>query len=313
MTRYRTVPPFTSYTTPTWTIPSTVLEATTVTGPLRGLKNYSFRVETELPFQSDPSDITRNDHNLFLGVELEVQAKPTTSSSIPEHMTMGREGSLKDFCFCKHDATTGSRGFEITSAPATYKVHRKKWDEFFNKDACLLQSENQHNCGMHVHASRRYFTPLEIGKLLLMYNNPNNMDFIQDISGRQFSGYFMPKPDHQVTDMILKGSTGGNERRNSSVNTHPNDTIEFRCFNGTVNRGLFFSRLGFTHAVCQYVLQAGVKRLDPLNFINWLLSSEEHYANYYELIMWLWWKGYTDLSGVSISKVENLAEYFTET
>lgn len=120
---------------------------------------------------------------LFLGIELEVERKKTTPKNI-EHMVAADLGM--DYMILKSDGSL-TDGFEIVTAPATLGYHLQAWDKFFDNSAKHVTSWSNGRCGMHVHMSRKHFTPMHLGKLLTFYNNHENRDFITTIAGRNSS------------------------------------------------------------------------------------------------------------------------------
>lgn len=117
---------------------------------------------------------------VFLGVELEVERNSKTPKKI-EHKVVNDLGM--DYVVLKHDGSLQD-GFEIVTAPATLAYHHQAWDKFFANSAKLVSSWTSSRCGMHVHISRKAFTPLHLGKLIAFLNNIENRKFVTTIAGR---------------------------------------------------------------------------------------------------------------------------------
>lgn len=120
---------------------------------------------------------------IFLGVELEVERRSDAPRNI-ERMTIGDLG--KEYAILKSDGSVPN-GYEIVTAPCTLGYHLTRWEKFFNNSAKYLSSYVSGNCGMHVHISRKAFTPLHLGKMIAFYNNHENRSFITHIAGRSSS------------------------------------------------------------------------------------------------------------------------------
>lgn len=192
-------------------------------------------------FRAMPSD------KLYIGTELELEAKGDKDKIADEANTF-----LKRFCVIKHDSSIDN-GFEIASAPCGLKFHQRNWNGFFkfcNRTKKLFSADN---VGMHVHISRKYLTPLQMGKMIVFINNPNNKKFIELIAGREIKGN-----KWCYTNEALTPSYGSKKIRNKrgydslAVKFSYKKTIEFRIFYSTVNRNIFLKNIEFCHALTKF-------------------------------------------------------------
>lgn len=137
---------------------------------------------------------------VFLGIELEVERNTKTPTKI-EHMVAADLGM--DYVILKSDSSIQD-GFEIVTAPATLGYHLKAWDRFFENSAKFLQSWASGRCGMHVHITRKAFTPMHLGKLNTFLNNVENREFITTIAGRSsnYSKFLEDKPFNTKSKII---------------------------------------------------------------------------------------------------------------
>lgn len=122
---------------------------------------------------------------IILGIELEVERKKEINHKVERRVA---EDLGMEYMIIKADASVPN-GFEIVTCPATLKYHLKAWDKFWLNSAKDLQSYHANRCGMHVHISRKCFTPMHLGKMIAFYNNHENRSFITTIAGRSESIY----------------------------------------------------------------------------------------------------------------------------
>lgn len=183
---------------------------------------------------------------LYYGVELEVEVSSSRDRA-------GAAGCVADdldgFAILKEDGSLDN-GFEIVTCPATLEEQRKGWAPFFAQKY-PIKSWDTTTCGMHVHVSRTALSALQVGKLLVFVNNPENKKFVEKMAGRAESSWskFHSK---KLTDGVRHGP-----ERYEAINTMNARTIEFRIFRGTINKARFFSNLEFVDALVKFTVPAG--------------------------------------------------------
>ncbi len=220
------------------------------------------------------------------GVELEVGFNDgnRAETAMDAWNTMG-----KDFCYIKHDGSIinpkkhdGSpnrgamkMGFEIVSAPAGINVHRERWKNLSKmKYFKRLRSWDTKVCGFHVHISKEALTPVQIGRLLVFANHPNNRYFIEVVAGRSSNCYT------QYIQKELKDCFQPDENKYTAIRTNKKDTIEFRVFRGTINYKHIIRNIEFCDAVCDYCApcETSIKDLaDFRHFIAWVSQRRHSY------------------------------------
>jgi len=230
----------------------------------------------------------------FFGIELEVE--------IDYNHNLTRERAAKrvydcfpnPFILCKHDSSLkdqGRGGFEIVSAPATYKRHIKEWELFFNafEEKGLLSSFFTDNCGMHIHVSRASLTNLQIGKIVNFITNPNNRKFIRTIAQRASNRYNNFTKTKRVCDVPFQcNKTGkrnrpawiGEEGHHTAVNLNSNQTIEIRLFKGTLKKEAFFKNIEFVSALVDFC-ETGVASVCDMGDSTKFCSFVENFSSQY--------------------------------
>lgn len=219
---------------------------------------------------------------LKAGVELEVEVINDDDRYDLAQAALDKLG--EDFVILKNDGSL-ENGFEIVSAPADFSVHYTRWDRFFANRPRNLRSWDapDDSCGMHVHVSRSALSALQLGKILVFINDPDNVAFVERMAGRSSSDYAKFKKK--------KLSDGGRERADEekymAVNTLHKKTIEFRIFKGTLNIERFKGNLEFVEAVCKFSSPAtgSAANLTKEAFVEYVRPRRKLYPHLYNRLV----------------------------
>ena len=157
----------------------------------------------------------------------------------------------------KHDGSLDN-GFEIVTRPDSMATHRAEWSKIFAAigGSDYLQRHlrswdvPRQCCGIHCHIDKSQLSALELGKLLVWLNHPDNREFIIKVAGRQPNSYTSFSSNLKVVDgRRLKN--GRSEARYMALNVQAN-TAEFRIFRGTLNPEAFGKNLDFVEASVEW-------------------------------------------------------------
>lgn len=261
----------------------------------RYCKNYTYPVQDfiEPQCREDESIDTNLDttKDLLYGVELEVMARNSMEEDFPETLQYNN-----DWFVCKRDGSLdeGNGGFEITTAPCTYKFLKDRFSQMFNSNywtddngSTYVKGWNTNCAGLHIHINKKALTPLEIGKLLVFVNDKKNARFIEDIAGRTMGRWCASK-----TKKISDGQYRSDDRY-EAVNTVPSKTVELRIFKSNVSEHGFMRALEFTDGLIQYLKQSSMREqsLNYKSFISYIKKPENRseYSNFWS---WLITNGY---------------------
>jgi putative amidoligase enzyme len=211
---------------------------------------------------------------LYLGVECETEAdeednlKDIAESIHDKHSTeilMKEDGSL-------------DHGIELVTGRYSLEAHKELWPEL-TKTAIKagLRSWKHETTGLHVHMSRAFFTPLDIGKFLVFINSPNQTirEHIRKIAGRSANHYTQIKTK-RFTDYHLS------DDRYEALNLTNDRTIELRIFKGTLNATHILADIEFCHAVSYWVKQASIQEIE--NWHSFWAYVLKHKRIYRELV-----------------------------
>ncbi len=251
-----------------------------------GVYDYCHRVEDDLGKLCLPNQTHTSENNqIYYGVELEVERRNSCPYDLPYYIT---DNVLSGFAQCKSDGSL-DKGFEITTAPATFEYHKKHWEKFFNDDKCMtnLKGWNTDTAGLHIHISRKALRPTDIGKILVFINEDTNTPFIKQIAGRT-SDQWAKRSKKKIQDCVK--STEKYEAVNMS---HPH-TIELRIFKSNISKHGFYRVLEFTDALVHFAKNyTGLLGLS-LHYKTFLrfMDNEIIKSQYPNLTAWLIRKGY---------------------
>ena len=246
----------------------------------RVIREFSYNPLYDLDFMGKPPG------GLYLGVELEVDTdRCREDRGCLARRVLSQLG--EDFAIAKHDGSIN--GFEIVSAPASLEIHRERWPRLFDNVPHNLRSWNGHQCGMHVHLSRKALSPLTVEKIRWFINNPEHEDFIDLMAGRGATHYAR----RASTVFCL---TERNDRYQSVNNTN-SPTVEVRIFRGTLKAATFFKNLEFCVALAEYAgsvpLPESFSRssygqsfpLSPQSFSKWMAQQGKRFPHLHAFLL----------------------------
>ena len=207
------------------------------------IHNYSTRVDRELGFKKGLhiyKEPNRNDNELFMGCELEY----VTVNQRASRLQVGK--LLMGHALMKSDASI-SKGFEITSCPATIDIHKQVFKSFFDKLPEGLDIDK--TSGMHVHLSKKNLSRMTLGKISEFLNKEFNRDFLDYIAGRKENNYCTRDKHRKMTYLNQERNRG--ERQNI-CNTSNSNTLEIRMFSTPKTFDEFSHKMEFCKALTKY-------------------------------------------------------------
>lgn len=216
---------------------------------------------------------------LFLGVELEVEAKRSEPLAAERTIELlGGNAILKP----EHM----SHGFEIVTLPATLNYHRAKlWGEFFEQGKDFLEGTAGYpsTCGLHVHFSRAGCGDATLAKVLAFYHEEHNWPFLTTIAGRHV-GVGGAYNNWNSKKALVEGNPDltiqqSNKEKFAAIwisNRNNGKTAEVRIFQSKVDRNHVMSCLEFVVAVIEWCKTEEAKH-ECLKFerlIQWFSQSK---------------------------------------
>jgi hypothetical protein len=228
-------------------------------------------------FKAMPKDRT------YLGAEIELETNKNREKVAEEaNQYVGK------FCIIKND-TSIKNGFEIASAPCGLEFHQRNWYKFFKYCRTTKNLFPAENVGMHVHVSRKYLTPLQVGKILVFINAPENLEFLSLIAGRNLIKHKWCKINHEINSPKwgLKKIRNTMGYDSSAVRFSFRKTLEFRIFSSTISRKIFLKNLEFCHALIKFTRTCFMSIEDTRSvgkFCSFVQDWREEYPNLYSFL-----------------------------
>jgi hypothetical protein len=214
---------------------------------------------------------------LFYGIELEVECKGNVHYSNEARRVYTSLGL--DYVVLKRDGSLSDAGFEIVTRPDSLDVHKRKWSEFINSASTTLTSWTNGRCGMHIHASRSALTQLQLGKMLVWINHPNNESVVKTTAGRALKQWACIEMGKKLTD-------GKKLSPNRYVALNVRDeTVEIRIFRGTLKPESFYKNLEFYDALIAFCAPAnhGCRDIEtPQPFLKFVTNNVKSYPHLHE-------------------------------
>lgn len=188
---------------------------------------------------------------ILYGIELEVEI--SGSDEIRRKLVLAKEvmdlSEDPAWLKIKHDGSLDF-GFELVTKPSTVDEHRRRWRELLPKlPDCIFTAST---CGLHVHVSRRPLSKLQIGKMLVLVNNPEIRRYIVTISGRESADYA------RLEEKEFRYVNNGDHEKYEAVSLSHNDTVEFRIFKATKVYNTLMYRLEFVQAIVDYTAPGNI-------------------------------------------------------
>jgi hypothetical protein len=228
----------------------------------------------------------------YLGLELEMEV----SRDIPESReTVARKFlsvansapfSSANRYACAEQDNSLNHGFELVTGYGSLDVHETRLRLLLEDNSWrgVLKSHDTTTCGLHVHICKEGMSLLHAVKLTHFVHDSGNADLIKDVARRYDAGgrYARVRPDKKPVDALkseilyYKPSTLGvrrklittdlsrqlmsqiNSDRYELVNFHPQKTVEFRMFKGSMKFTTVMAALEFANALWHFTQQASI-------------------------------------------------------
>ena len=225
----------------------------------RLIHDYSYRPLAEY----------HGDGPLYYGVELEVNTSDDTAETVLS-MLGGDE-----HVYLKRDSSIGE-GYEIVTHPHNWSEICNLWGRWTAPRG--VTSYQSGKCGMHVHVSRKALTAMQVQKLVVFLNAPENHSFIERIAQRDVSRWAAIKHDKQF------GHCGHSNDRYEALNLTNTRTIEFRIFRGSTRKERILKNLEFVAASIAWTRNASYRELSHAKFIAYVEVNRKSYPNLHKFI-----------------------------
>ena len=236
-----------------------------------GLYEYDYKPE---PYFYGSPDGNPQRKTAYFGCELEVEVSDDWERSSRVSAVTDKMG---DHVYLKKDGSL-NHGFEIVTHPHTWDEIVKLWRDKWANGVKGIRSHSPGTCGFHVHVSRNSLTPLQIQKIIVFINAPQNHAFIRRIAQRDCSEWAALK-----TGKVI-GKCGRNYDRYEAINLQNRHTIEFRIFRGNTRTDRILKNLQFVHACIAFTRDRSYRDLSADRFIAFVSDNRKTYPELHAFI-----------------------------
>jgi hypothetical protein len=212
----------------------------------------------------------RNDR--FMGVELEVEVK---DGSIDDHVEVLNaklnDGEVGKRVYFEADGSL-THGFEIITNPMGLDSHYELWSALNDRDLTRgMRSHDTSTCGLHVHVSRKNMHVMQLNKMNVFLNHPDNQDLIKAVARRYNVNYA------RIARKRLSTAHKYDVERRDALNITNDQTVEFRIFKGTLVYDTLLSAIEFANAVVNFTMPASPAgfHLSTPRFLDFIDSSSQ--------------------------------------
>lgn len=188
--------------------------------------------------------VKRNDR--FIGVELEIECRSSRYDAVERLNNTLNEGEIGRKVWFENDGSLSDSGFEMITNPMGLDTHAAFWEWLQDKELTRhLRSHDTSTCGLHVHVSRKNLHDLQINRMNVFINHPDNAKLIKAVARRYATNYA------RIRDKQM-GKAHYSIDRYDALNLENDRTVEFRIFKGTLKHESLMSALEFTNAVVNF-------------------------------------------------------------
>ena len=252
---------------------------------------------------------------LHFGVEIEVDRHEMDDSSHDSEIILegnhfaslvniiGRGIEMSNLFYSKSDGSLSEQGVEVVSHPFSWNFWKTFGHEIYDVLFSTLLSSGYFSAeseegGMHIHVSKSAINKTQLHKLLwFVYSCPVFIELIaqrttsygsltwQSLIGQYGSSTFAKR--RNMVASISNRKYSKYAERYTAINMRPDNTIEFRIFNGTLNIMTLSKAIEFIHSLLSYCSQTSFKdivnnssEMNKVNkYLDFLSNNQKRYLN----------------------------------
>lgn len=231
--------------------------------------------------------------SLLLGAEIEVDCGGESEEHAKKVLEIvcginpdNVKEALEDKMYCTHDGSLKA-GIEFDTMPCTLEYHKKemKYKEMFEYlDKNGYKAHDTTTCGLHVHADRSYLgkselvQQLTISKILYILEKFNNEICVIARRNNSYSKFVGKSEVNQSLDKLYGKYSSD---KHVALNLKHKDSIEFRCFKGTLKYETFILTLEFVKNIIDYAKSINIEEIELIQWNDLMNTFSEELKEYY--------------------------------
>lgn len=242
------------------------------------IKSYHSSHEHPREFFGNPLD------GIYFGLEIESEVDYCDYSATRDERAYNVKTKIencfkKDFLFFEEDGSL-DEGFETISQPMSYEFIKN--NNVVELITDFLKEQGMYascDCGLHIHITKTDKVKSKMPKILNFFEN-NKEDLIK-FSRRDNSSFrewcdFYSNYDEKLTALEAERiCLRPGDRRHMCINLTNRDTIEFRCFAGTLNSRIVYGCIEFILTLLENIDDIenfeDLKRINKFDNLKYLL------------------------------------------
>ena len=249
-----------------------------------------------------PSKFDSHRIPMHAGIEIEIETSDEDDNS---DVAYALAESARGYAKFEEDGSLDN-GFEIITGYTGLDTHEKRLKELCAALAGQnVRSASTHTCGLHVHIDRAGLDPFHAGKLLAFMHAPKQRNLIESVA-RRYDGHYAHVNEYKASkitheeiqySMLKRKEMKQLNKANKSssypmpivrgnnryevVNLTNENTIEFRCFKGSISLVTIMASIEFSRMVWFFTQFASIKQLNTANFCAFIQQPQYAYETRY--------------------------------
>ncbi len=230
---------------------------------------------------------------LLLGAEIEVDCGGKSEEHAKQVLEImcGIEEenghALETKMYCMRDGSL-TNGLEFATMPCSLEYHKKEMDYkkmFKYLDENGYKAHDTTTCGLHIHANRSYLGKTElvqqltISKILYILEKFNEEICVIARRDNRYSK-FVGSGKNETSIVELYGKYKDKDKY-VALNMKHKDTIEFRCFKGTLKYETFILTLEFVKDIIDYAKSINIEEIELIKWSDLMNTFSDELKNYY--------------------------------
>lgn len=243
-----------------------------------------------------PNYMANEDINttLLLGAEIEVDCGGKSEEHAKKVLEIicgtdpnNTDKALEDKIYCMGDGSL-TNGLEFATMPCSLEYHKNKMKykemfEYLDKNG--YKAHDTTTCGLHIHANRYYLGKTElvqqltISKILYILEKFNDEICVIARRNNKYS-QFVGAGKNETSIVELYGKYK-NKDKYVALNLKHTDTIEFRCFKGTLKYETFILTLEFVKDIIDYAKSINIEQIELIKWDDLMNTFSDELKTYY--------------------------------
>lgn len=255
------------------------------------IHQYNYKPEYIHHYMSEEN----KDTTLLLGAEIEVDCGGESEEHAKNVLEIicgidqeNTDKALENKMYCTHDGSL-KNGIEFDTMPCSLEYHKKemKYKEMFKYlDENGYKAHDTNTCGLHIHADRKYLGKTElvqqltISKILYILEKFNDEICVIARRDNNYSKFVGKEEVNRSLDKLY--GKYNNAGKKVALNLQHKESIEFRCFKGTLKYETFILTLEFVKDIIDYAKSINIEEIELIQWSDLMNTFSDELKAYYK-------------------------------